>query len=132
MIKELGAFIASKGGLTVGTTLHVGWRPQDAADACDVLQEYGGSPIFDIPEQWDAQVQVVSRAKSYHAARTRAYAIYDAICKPTVWRISALTSGGQAYLAVIEANQRPQYLGEDEKLRPEFVVNYTLHMEKVV
>lgn len=133
MIKEFGAFVANKAGLTVGRNLYVGWYPQDSSLECDVIQEYGGGPAFDLPSHWEAAIQIVSRAGSYHSARARSYIIYSAICRPTAWTIPALTSGGPAYLIVVEAHNIPQYLGRDgdgEAAPFEFVVNYLLHVER--
>ena len=135
MIKEIASFIADKAGLTEGTNLFIGWRPESAAVASDVIQEYGGMPMFDIPEQFEAAIQTESRAASYHAARARAYAIYEALCKKTIWTIPSIQSGGRAYLATIEANAIPQYLGQDGDASTSpylFVVNYTFHMERTI
>ena len=130
MIKEIAAFVASKAGLTVGVDLYVGWWPQDKPDACDLIAEYGGLPSFDLPGRFEAAIQITSRAKTYQPARARSYAIYEAICLTTLWVIPAITSGGRAYEATIEANNIPQYLGEDDKSRHEFVVNLLLHTKR--
>ena len=135
MIKEIASFIANKAGLTEGTNLFIGWYPQSATVDLDVIQEYGGPPDFFLSDHWDASIQVVSRAASYHAARARAYAIYEALCKKTIWTIPSIQSGGRAYLATIEANAIPQYLGQDGDASTSpylFVVNYTFHMERTI
>jgi hypothetical protein len=50
------------------------------ADACDVvLESFGGSVFFDLPERADVMFQVLSRDTTYMTARARAWAIYDAI-----------------------------------------------------
>lgn len=133
MIREFAAFVAGRAGLTVGTNLFVGWHPQSAPVAFDVIQEYGGAPSFDLPEHWEAAIQITSRASSYQAARARAYAIYEAIARKTIWTMPAAVSGGRAYLAVIEANAIPQYLGQDGDAPNApflFVVNYTVRVER--
>ena len=137
MIQEVAAFIAAKASLTIGTDLFEGHRPQGTIDACDLLQETaGGTIFFDLHTRADVIFSVLSRAKNYVAARTRAYAIYDAIFRD--WTLGAagftlpVVTGGEEYEAmIIEPLAPPQYIGQDEKSRFEFSVNYIFKLLKL-
>ena len=137
MIQEVAKFIANKAGLTIGTDLFEGHRPQGTIDACDVLMETAGGSIFpDLPERADITFQVLSRAKDYVAARTRAYVIYDAIYRNWTYGAANFTlpivTVGEEYEAmIIEPLAPPQYIGQDEKSRFEFSVNYIFKIKKL-
>jgi len=130
MLKEVCKFIADKASLTRGTDLFEGHRPQDTPDACDVILETGGGSIFpDQPDRADVTIQVLSRAKTYYTARTRAWNIYDAIYKDWTygsagWTLSGVDGGDDLLAMVIEPLAVPQYIGQDEKGRYEFSTNY--------
>ena len=138
MIKEVTQFIATKAGLTVDTNIFAGHRPQDAADASDViLESAGGSVYFDLPERADITIQVLSRALTYMTARTRAWAIYDAIFRNWTsgsagWTIGPIAPSTDTYeVMVIEPLAVPQWIGQDEKLRYEFSTNYLFKVKKL-
>ena len=137
MIQEVAAFIADKAGLTVGTDLFEGHRPQGTIDACDLLQETtGGEIFFDLPERADPVFQVLSRAKNYVAARARAYIIYKAIYRDWIYGAAGFTlpvvTVGEEYEAmIIEPLAPPQYMGQDEKGRFEFSTNYMFKIKKL-
>lgn len=129
MIKEISSFIATKAGLTIGTDLYCGHRPQDAADNCDVVLETAGGSIYpDLPDRVDKAVQIISRGTTYFTARTRAWAIYDAIYRnhtkgSSGWTLPNVT--GDEYVAmVIEPSSDPVYIGQDDKGRYEFSINF--------
>ena len=70
MLREIGAYLATKGIGTVGTDIFLGLMP-DQPDNCIALFEYAGSP----PDlHWNGEypgLQVRVRNKSYAAARTK-------------------------------------------------------------
>lgn len=135
MIKEVTDFIADKASLTRDTNLFAGHRPQDCADACDVvLETAGGSVYFDLPKRADQVFQVLSRAKTYFTARARAYAIYDAIYRNWTsgsanWTLPVVDDAYEAM--IIEPLATPQYIGQDEKKRFEFSTNYIFKIKKL-
>lgn len=137
MIQEVAKFIANKAGLTIGTDLFEGHRPQGTIDACDVLMETAGGTIFpDLPERADITFQVLSRAKNYVKARARAYVIYDAIYRNWTYGAAGFTlpivTVGEEYEAmIIEPLAPPQYIGQDEKSRFEFSTNYVFKIKKL-
>ena len=138
MIKEVTQFIATKATLTVGTDIFAGHRPQDAADACDVvLESAGGMVYFDLPERADITIQVLSRALTYMTARARAWAIYDAIFRDYTdtgsagWTLPIVTVGEEYEAMVIEPLAIPQWIGQDDKLRHEFSTNYIFRIKKL-
>ena len=135
MIKEVAKFIANQAGLTIGTDLFEGHRPQGTIDACDVvLESSGGSVFFDLPERADVVFQVLSRAKTYFTARARAWAIYDAIFRDWTYGAANFTLPvvDAAYEAmIIEPLATPQYIGQDEKSRYEFSTNYLMKIKKL-
>ena len=138
MIKPICQFIANKAGLTVGTNIFSGHRPQDAPDICDViLESAGGMVYFDLPERADPVIQILSRALTYMTARDRAWAIYDAIFRDWTsgsagWTIGPIAPSTDTYeVMVIDPLAPPQYIGEDEKLRYEFSTNYIFRIKKL-
>lgn len=137
MIQEVAKFIADKAGLTIGTDLLEGHRPQDTIDACDVLLETGGGTIFfDLPKRADPVFQVLSRDETYVTARTRAWAIYDAIYRNWTlgsagWTLPIVTIGQEYEAMIIEPLAPPQYIGQDEKSRFEFSTNYLMKIRKL-
>ncbi len=137
MIQEVAKFIANKAGLTVGTDIFEGHRPQGTIDACDVLMETAGGSIFpDLPERADITFQVLSRAKNYVAARARAYVIYDAIYRDWTYgaanfTLPIVTIGEEYEAMIIEPLAPPQFIGQDEKGRFEFSCNYIFKIKKL-
>ena len=138
MIQEITTFIKNQAGLTIGTDLFSGHRPQDAADACDVvLESAGGMVYFDLPERADITIQVLSRALTYMTARARAWAIYDAIFRDYTltgsagWTLPIVTVGEEYEAMVIEPLAPPQNIGQDEKGRWEFSCNYLMKIKKL-
>jgi len=137
MIQEVAKFIANKAGLTIGTDLFEGHRPQGTIDACDVLLETGGGSIFpELPERADPVFQVLSRAEDYVKARARAWAIYDAIYRDWIygsagWILPIVTAGEEYEAMTIEPLAPPQYIGTDEKSRFEFSTNYVFKIKKL-
>ncbi|MCK4829207.1 hypothetical protein KA005_76495, partial [bacterium] len=104
MIKEITTFIRDRAALLpipvallIDTDLFAGHRPQACDDACDVvLETAGGEAFFELPERADPVIQVLSRAKTYFAARARAHVIFDAI-----FRIHVYGSAGWTLPVVI-------------------------------
>ena len=135
MFKEIIRFIEDKASLTLGTDLFSGHRPQDAPDACDLILETGGGGIeVDLPDRADYSIQVLSRAKTYFTARTRAWNVYDAIYRDwslgsAGWALPVVTSGEEYEVMVIEPLAIPQYIGQDEKGRYEFSTNYIFRIK---
>jgi len=137
MIKEITQFIANKAGLTRDTDIFAGHRLVDTADECDVvLETAGGTAYFDLPERADIVIQVLSRAKTYFDARTRAYVIYNAIFRNHIygsagWTLPIVTVGQEYRAMTITPLAIPQWAGLDEKKRFEFSTNYIFRIKKL-
>ncbi len=137
MIQEVAKFIANKAGLTIGTDLFEGHRPQETITACDLLQETAGGAIyFDRPARADIIFQVLSRAKNYVAARARAWTIYDAIYRDwgegaANFTLPVVTVGEEYEAMIIEPLAPPYYIGQDEKRRFSFSTNYLFKIRKL-
>lgn len=136
MLKEITEFIEDKASLTRDTDLFSGHRPQGSPDACDVVLESTGGPVYWWnPERADPVIQVLSRAKTYMTARDRAYAIYDAIYRNWTYGSAGWTLpvvGTDEYEAMtIEPLSPPQYIGQDENGRYEFSTNYIFRIKKL-
>jgi len=135
VIKEVTKFIANKAGLTIGTDLFEGHRPEGTIDACDVVLETAGGSVFpDLPERIDIVFQVLSRAETYFTARARAYVIYDAIYRNWTsgsagWTLPVVDAAYEAM--IIEPLAPPQSIGQDEKKRYEFSTNYLMKIKKL-
>jgi len=125
MLKAICQFIEDKTGFVKGTTLQVGWRPQDAPDRCILVAESGGGSLyFDLPDRVDKMIQVLSRATTYFDARDDAQEIYDALHGAAGWELPEVVVGKKYQAMIIEAVSIPQYLGIDEKGRHEFSTNF--------
>lgn len=88
------------------------------------LTLYGGAPVDSLLPYDTPNVQVRTRAQTDpRIARARAWAIYNELnglgpCD--------LPDGTRLILTV--ANQTPQFLGQDDTGRPEYVVNFSLEV----
>ena len=132
MIKEVAIFIAGKAGLTIGTDLFEGHRPQGTIDACDVIIESAGGSVFpELPERADVVFQILSRANTYFTARARAWAIYDAIYRDWTYGSAGWALGITHEIMVLEPLATPQYIGTDEKSRYEYSTNYLMKIKKL-
>jgi hypothetical protein len=125
MIKEIFRAIAARTGFVPGTTLHLGRRPQDAADRCVLVAfNAGGGVVFDLPDRMDVMVQILARAKDYNDAYADSMTAFNALHGVAAIALPVLVSG-QAWVAMtIEAVNAPQFIGMDEKGRCEFSTNY--------
>jgi len=135
MLKEFCEFIEDKTSFEVGTTLQVGYRPQDAPDRCNVvIESVGGSVYFDKPDRADQVFQIISRSTrgklaNMFDARDDAWEIFNALTanlpgllKSSGWTLPVVD---KAYIAmIIEAVATPAYIGTDEQGRFEYSTNY--------
>lgn len=138
MFREICQFIEDRTGFTRASgTLQPGHRTQDAPDQCILVAEpAGGEPNFYCPDMANCNIQVVSRAKTYFEARDDAWAVYQALTNyggypSSGWNLPRIDGTGEDYLAMtIEAIAIPAYIGQDEKYRYEFSVNFIFRMEE--
>ena len=127
LLDEVGAYLQTHGIGTLGTDLFTGIMP-DAPDAAVALIEYGGVEPMHALGGGTAKIerprlQVLARATTYSAARTKieaAYKVLDALAGETL--------SGVRYLAV-EALQSPFFLRRDENNRVELIFNVQVHKE---
>ena len=122
MLREIGAYLATKGIGTVGTDIFLGLMP-DQPDNCIALFEYAGSP----PDlHWNGEypgLQVRVRNKSYAAARTK---IGEAMT--ALHGLHEQTLSGTRYL-LIKARGSPEVLKRDNNNRVELFVNFEIIKE---
>jgi hypothetical protein len=122
VLKEIGAYLATKSIGTVGTDIFLGLMP-DQPDNCIALFEYAGSP----PDlHWNGEypgLQVRVRNKSYAAARTK---IGDAMT--ALHGLHEQTLSGTRYL-LIKARGSPEVLKRDNNNRVELFVNFEIIKE---
>lgn len=125
MLKAIGDYlVANLGGLTLGTTLQVGFRPSTAPDACSTLQERSGAILDeDISKYWQKPVQVLTRAPGYSAAEAECQRIFQFL--RDLRQVSM--SGFHVYTVT---GISPQYLGQDDQGRHEFSANLILRLRK--
>ncbi len=132
MIKEVAAFIASKTTFAVGSTLQVGHRTQHAPDQCNVvLESAGGGLHFDLSDRVDKMIQIISRAKTYFKARADAWEIFNVLHGTAGWELPVITLGKTYEAMTIEALADPQSIGQDDKGRYEFSVNYIFRIKNL-
>ena len=122
MLREIGAYLATKSIGTVGTDIFLGLMP-DQPDNCIALFEYAGSP----PDlHWAGEypgLQVRVRNKSYLAARIK---IGEVIQK--LHGLHEQELSGTRYL-LIRARGSPEILKRDGNNRIEFFVNFEIMKE---
>lgn len=122
MLREIGAYLATKSIGTVGTDIFLGLMP-DQPDNCIALFEYAGSP----PDlHWPGEypgLQVRVRNKSYAAARTKIGEVMDKL-----HGLHEQTLSGTRYL-LIKARGSPEILKRDNNNRVELFVNFEIIKE---
>lgn len=123
MLREIGAYLATKSIGTVGTDIFLGLMP-DQPDNCIALFEYAGSP----PDlHWNGEypgLQVRVRNKIYAAARTK---IGEAMT--ALHGLHEQTLSGTRYL-LIKARGSPEVLKRDANNRVELFVNFEIIKER--
>jgi len=123
VLREIGAYLATKSIGTVGTDIFLGLMP-DQPDNCIALFEYAGSP----PDlHWNGEypgLQVRVRNKSYAAARTK---IGEAMT--ALHGLHEQTLSGTRYL-LIKARGSPEVLKRDANNRVELFVNFEIIKER--
>jgi len=123
VLREIGAYLATKSIGTVGTDIFLGLMP-DQPDNCIALFEYAGSP----PDlHWNGEypgLQVRVRNKSYAAARTK---IGEAMT--ALHGLHEHTLSGTRYL-LIKARGSPEVLKRDNNNRVELFVNFEIIKER--
>ncbi len=122
MLREIGAYLATKSIGTVGTDIFLGLMP-DQPDNCIALFEYAGSP----PDlHWEGEypgLQVRVRNKGYAAARTKIGEVMDKL-----HGLHEQTLSGTRYL-LIKARGSPEVLKRDANNRVELFVNFEIIKE---
>jgi hypothetical protein len=125
MIQAFSKFVEIQVGLTLGTDLFSGYRPQNAPVECDViLESASGGVHFDLPDRGDIHFQIISRAKEQLDARARAWKIFRAIHGTAGWTLPVVNPGQEYVAMVIEAMGTPQWIGQDDERRHEYSTNY--------
>ena len=126
LLDEIGSYLASGGVGTLGTDLFLGQLP-DSPDAAVVVFETGGmgsvhtmstGPGNAIAER--PRVQVVARAATYSAARTKAHDVFLLLDG-----LRARTLGSTRYLWG-QGVQSPFLLERDQANRTKIACNYEL------
>ena len=134
MFREICTLVEARTSFVIGTTLQVGHRLQEAPDRCVTLSESaGGATVPDLPDRADFNVQAISRATTYFQARADAWEVYTALHGTAGWNMPRLDPlpGDEDYWAiVIDAIAIPQYIGQDEKGRFEFSVNFIFRVQE--
>jgi len=122
VLREIGAYLATKSIGTVGTDIFLGLMP-DQPDNCIALFEYAGSP----PDlHWEGEypgLQVRVRNKGYAAARTKIGEVMDKL-----HGLHEQTLSGTRYL-LIKARGSPEVLKRDANNRVELFVNFEIIKE---
>ena len=123
MLREIGAYLATKSIGTVGTDIFLGLMP-DQPDNCIALFEYAGSP----PDlHWNGEypgLQVRVRNKGYAAARTKIGEVMEKL-----HGLHEQTLSGTRYL-LIKARGSPEVLKRDANNRVELFVNFEIIKER--
>lgn len=124
LLDEIGVFLASEGHGTLGVDLFLSLLP-DAPDSCVAVYEMPGQgPVYvagdvALPAWERVQLQVVARAASYPAARTKIGNVWRSLQK-----IGNEALSGTTYLAV-QAVDSPAPLGRDHQQRELLAAHFT-------
>lgn len=130
MIKEIFQEIATRTGLTPGTTLQFGRRAQDAPIRCILVAfNAGGGTVFDLPDRRDVMVQLLARAEDYNDAYEDSKRAFEALHGLAGISLPLLVSGRRWEAMIIQAINPPQYLGPDPKGHHEWSTNYLWRMK---
>ena len=127
LLDEIGNYLQINGVGTLGTDLFTGLLP-DAPDAAVAIIEYGGTaPTHTLgggtAKYEQPRVQVVARATTYSAARSKIETIYKLL-----QAVSNASLSSVRYLS-IEAVQSPFLLTRDENARAVLACNFQIVKE---
>lgn len=132
MLKELTCWIEDNTPFVVGTNLFAGFRPSTAPTRCiTILEATGAKPDFYHPDLQRVPLQFMVRGDSYFSARADCLTLIDLLHGKSAIDLPAINSGDP--LLVINTAQvlsGPISLGQDDKLRFEFSVNFLLIIQE--
>lgn len=132
MLKEICTYIANGTSFTLGTDLIFGHSLVSSPDTCVVvLDSVGGSPEYDLTDYVEKHIQIISRSLSYNTARENALTIYAYLHGKAGETLPVVGTGPTYYANVIEAVQHPYCIGQDEKGRWEFSVNFVFRIQDI-
>ena len=138
MINSIGQWIQNLAlGFTLGENLFIGGFPDKRPDGTKtpvrvttIIDQTSSAVYFDRPDRVDLVVQVLSRGSDKREAYNDANTIFrrihglSAIDLPEEEHVS-----GHEFVAMtIEANQAPQYVGQDSEARLQYSTNYIFRM----
>jgi hypothetical protein len=119
------AYLVTHGTLVSGSTGFHGLAP-DAVDTACVLNVYPGRPPDWIAAVENPGLQAICRAPTKAGALTLAENVMHALGD-----IASETVGGRRYLQV-DATGSPGYMGQDEKQRHLYSVNFAVMVDREV
>src|SRR5574337_2076253 len=127
ILDELGLYLQTNSIGTLGTDLFTGTLP-DTPDNAVALYEYGGvTPVSTLgPGQAKFErprVQVLVRATTYSAARSKIESIYKLL------HGLANTSLSSVRYLLVEAVQSPAFMEKDTNNRVKLICNFQIHKE---
>ena len=131
MIRELATYIAAQVPLVLGTTLHVGYFPDDAPDDCSMVR-HGGGDVKHRSASYsreDPLAQVITRAEVQSVALAAARAIFDALRHKTNITLPQVDGGTIYHVYTIDAGL-PQSIGRDELGRFEYSATFQMRLEE--
>ena len=132
MLKELSLYIEDHTPFVVGTDLFPGYRPTTAPSRCiTILEATGAKPDFYHPDLQRVPLQFLVRNSTYFSARTECLTLIDLLHGKSALNLPAINSGDP--LLVIDTAQvlsGPISLGQDDKQRFEFSVNFLLIIQE--
>lgn len=126
LLEELGDYLSTNGVGVQGTSLFLGYMPEEQGSVVQVaLYETGGmgaahgmAPSPGLAKAERPRVQVVVRSTSYSAARLKADAVWKLLDG-----LGDVTLNGTRYLGVY-AVQSPFLMGRDTQGRPLVACNF--------
>lgn len=129
MLKELALYIDQHSAdFQIGTNFFPGFRPDTAPLRCiTILEATGAKPDFYHTDLQRVPLQFLVRNNSYFSARQDCLTMINLLHGMSALDLPAVNSGDA--LLVINTAQvlsGPLYLGQDDKLRHQFSVNFLL------
>lgn len=128
-IKELTQYIEDNSALVIGTNLFAVAIPQGKADDSTQIRSIGGMALTTTPNQFAAQVQVLTRAKNSMDSYDANHLVYDLLKIKGEITLPVVVSGRPFVILTATPWTMPQSTGTDEKGRYIHTSNWTLHMQ---
>ena len=129
--KEVTQLIATETSLTLGTTLQYGRFTEESPERCtSIIYNQTNFAYFDVPDRMDVNIEVISRAESYEAARDDSEEVYNKFHRRIDKDLPLIDSGNAITIQTSEATTgSPRWIGLDENKLNMWSATYLLRLK---